>query len=202
MDILSFYYYKEFVNPNLKIKEIKQMIKGITGLNEKDIRLKLECDLDNNSGGLEELFWNRAKFKIYDASKYKTKLTRGIYETDITLDLYKKIEDLKKSVSEQTMIPMERIQFELNNMILENEKILDNYNLFNNELTVSITKELNKIKIKYPDSEEKQINIDLYSTGLEFLEDIGDISDISRINYNIKYKNKKLDLDNLDLFRN
>jgi len=197
MDILSFYYYKEFVNPNLKIKEIKQMIKGITGLNEKDIRLKLECDLNNNSGGQEELFWNRAKFKIYDASKYKTKLTRGIYETDITLDLYKKIEDLKKSVSEQTMIPMERIQFELNNMILENEKILDNYNLFNNELTVSITKELNKIKIKYPDSEEKQINIDLYSTGLEFLEDIGDISDISRINYNIKYKNKKLDLDNL-----
>ena len=200
MDILSFYYYKEFVNPNLKIKEIKQMIKGITGLNEKDIRLKLECYLDNNSDGQEELFWNRAKFKIYDASKYKTKLTRGIYETDITLDLYKKIEDLKKSVSEQTMIPMERIQFELNNMILENEKILDNYNLFNNELTVSITKELNKIKIKYPDSEEKQINIDLYSTGLEFLEDIGDISDISRINYNIKYKNKKLDLDNLMIY--
>ena len=173
------------------------MIKGIKGLNEKDIRLKLECDLDNNSDGQEELFWNNVGFKIYDASKYKTKLTRGIYETDITLDLYKKIEDLKKSVSEQTMIPIERIQFQLNNMILENEKILDNYNLFNNELTVSITKELNKIKIKYPDSEEKQINIDLYSTGLEFLEDIGDISDISRINYNIKYKNKKLDLDNL-----
>jgi len=200
MDILSFRYYKEFVNPNLKINDIKKMIKGITGLNEKDIRFKLECDLDNNSYGQEELFWNRAKFLIYDASKYKTKLTRGIYETDITLNLYKKIEDLKKSVSEQTMIPMERIQFELNNMILENEKILDNYNLFNNELSVSITKELNKIKIKYPDSEEKQINIDLYSTGLEFLEDIGDISDISRINYNIKYKNKKLDLDNLMIY--
>ena len=200
MDILSFYYYKEFVNPNLKIKEIKQMIKGITGLNEKDIRLKLECDLDNNSDGQEELFWNSVGFKIYDASKYKTKLTRGIYETDITLDLHKKIEDLKKSVSEQTMIPMERIQFELNNMILENEKILDNYNLFNNELTVSITKELNKIKIKYPDSEEKQINIDLYSTGLEFLEDIGGISGTSEINYNIKYKNKKLDLDNLMIY--
>ena len=200
MDILSFRYYKEFVNPNLKIKEIKQIIKGITGLNEKDIRFKLECDLDNNSYGQDELFWNRAKFLIYDASKYKTKLTRGIYETDITLDLYKKIEDLKKSVSEQTMIPMERIQFQLNNMILENKEILDNYNLFDNELSVSITKELNKIKIKYPDSEEKQINIDLYSTGLEFLEDIGDISDISRINYNIKYKNKKLDLDNLMIY--
>ena len=103
MDILSFYYYKEFVNPNLKIKEIKQMIKGITGLNEKDIRLKLECYLDNNSDGQEELFWNRAKFKIYDASKYKTKLTRGIYQTDVTLDLYKKIEDLKKVLVNKQM---------------------------------------------------------------------------------------------------
>ena len=149
------------------------MIKGITGLNEKDIRFKLECDLDNNSYGQEELFWNRAKFLIYDASKYKTKLTRGIYETDITLDLYKKIEDLKKSVSEQTMIPIERIQFQLNNMILENEKILDDYNLFDNKLSVSITKELNRIKIKYPDSEEKQIYTDLCNTGLDFLKDIG-----------------------------
>ena len=187
MDLLSFFDYKEFVNPNLKIKEIKQMIKGITGLNEKDIRLKLECDLDNNSGGLEELFWNRAKFKIYDASKYKTKLTRGIYQTNITLDLYKKIEDLKKSVSEQTMIPIERIQFQLNNMILENNKILDDYNLFDKKLSVSITKELNnQIKIKYPDSEEKQIYTDLCNTGLDFLKDIGGTSDISRINYNIK----------------
>ena len=198
MDILSFYYYKEFVNPNLKIKEIKQMIKGITGLNEKDIRLKLECDLNNNSDGQEELFWNRAKFKIYDASKYKTKLTRGIYQTNITLDLYKKIEDLKKSVSEQTMIPIERIQFQLNNMILENNKILDNYNLFDNKLSVSITKELNnEIRIKYPNSVEKQINTDLYNTVFEFLKDIGGISDTSRINYNMKYKNEKLDLDNL-----
>ena len=96
MDILSFRYHQEFVNPNLKIKEIKQMIKGIKGLNEKDIRLKLECDLDNNSDGQEELFWNSVGFKIYDASKYKTKLTRGIYQTNITLDLHKKIKDLKK----------------------------------------------------------------------------------------------------------
>ena len=195
---LSFFGYKEFVNPNLKIKDFNKMIKGKTGINEKDIRLKLECYLDNNSNGQEELFWNRAKFKIYDASKYKTKLTRGIYEKDITLDLHKKIEDLKRSVSEQTMIPMERIQFQLNNMILENEKILDNYNLFDKKLSVSITKELNnQIKIKYPDSEEKQIYTDLCNTGLEFLKDIGGTSDISRINYNIKYKNKILDLDNL-----
>ena len=96
------------------------------------------------------------------------------------------------------MIPIERIQFQLNNMILENEKILANYNLFDNKLSVSITKELNnEIRIKYPNSVEKQINTDLYNTVFEFLKYIGGISDTSRINYNMKYKNEKLDLDNL-----
>ena len=75
---------------------------------------------------------------------------------------------------------------------------MDNYNLFDNELSVSITKELNnEIRIKYPNSVEKQINTDLYNTVFEFLKDIGGISDTSRINYNMKYKNEKLDLDNL-----
>ena len=37
------------------------------------------------------------------------KLTRRLYETDITLDLNKKIEDLKKSVSEQTKVPIEKL---------------------------------------------------------------------------------------------
>ena len=198
MDLLSFFDYKEFVNPNLKIKEIKQMIKGITGINEKDLRFKLECGLDIYGYEEDYLFWNSVGFKLYDASKYKTKLTRGIYQTVIALDLHKKIEDLKKIVSEQTNVPIERIQFQLNNMILENEKILANYNLFDNKLSVSITKELNnQIKIKYPDSEEKQINTDIYNTGFEFLNDINCISNTSRINYNIKYKNEKLNLNNL-----
>ena len=68
---------------------------------------------------------------------------------------------------------------------------MDNYNLFDNELSVSITKELNnEIRIKYPNSVEKQINTDLYNTVFEFLKDIGGISDTSRINYNMKYKNE------------
>ena len=122
MNRLSFFDYKEFVNPNLKINEVKQMIKGITGINEKDLRFKLECGLDIYGYGEDYLFWNSVGFKIYDASKYKTKLTRGRYQTDVTLDLHKKIEDLKKSVSEQTNVPIERIQFELNNTILDNKK--------------------------------------------------------------------------------
>ena len=75
---------------------------------------------------------------------------------------------------------------------------MDNYNLFDNELSVSITKELNnEIRIKYPNSVEKKINTDLYSTGFELLNDINGISNSSRINYNIKYKNEKLNLNNL-----
>jgi len=66
------------------------MIKGITGINEKDLLFKLECGLDIYGYGEDYLFWNSVWFKIYDASKYKEKLTRGIYQTDITLDLHKK----------------------------------------------------------------------------------------------------------------
>ena len=68
---------------------------------------------------------------------------------------------------------MERLEFKLNNMILENNEILKDKNLFENKLSVNITKELNnQIKIKYPNSEEKQINTDIYNTGVEFLEEI------------------------------
>ena len=93
---LSFFYHKEFVNPNLTIKDVKQIIKNITGINEKDQRFKLTCNLEDNSPGENVLFWDSVKFQLYDASKYRAKLIRGIYEKDITLDLYKKIEDLKK----------------------------------------------------------------------------------------------------------
>ena len=64
---------------------------------------------------------------------------------------------------------MERLEFKLNNMILENNKILKDENLFQNKLSVTITKELNnQIKIKYPNSEEKQINTDYMILELNF----------------------------------
>ena len=79
------------------------MIKDISGINLKDPRFKLTYDFEKISSE-NDLFWDFVGFHYYDASKYSTVITRGKYSTPITLDLYKKIEGLKKSVSEQTKI--------------------------------------------------------------------------------------------------
>ena len=196
-DFISFYYHNEFINPNLKMKDAKKMIKDITGIDGNNLRFKLSFEFKSHHSD-ERLFWNEEKIDIYDITKYRAKLTRRIYEKDITLDLNKKIEDLKKSVSEQTKVPMERLEFKLNNMILENNKILKDENLFKNKLSINITKELNnQIKIKYPDSEEKQINTDIYNTGVEFLEEIQNnrIYYSKDIEYDLIHNKEKLNLD-------
>ena len=55
-------------------------------------------------------------------------------------------------------------------MILDNKENLDNYNLCEKRLSITIIKELNdQIKVKYPNSEELQINTDLCNTVFEFL---------------------------------
>ena len=109
----------------------------------------------------ENLFWSNAIIQVFDISEYKMKLTNRLYETDISLNLNKNIEDLKKSISEQTKVPIEKLQFKLNDMKIDNHTILKKENLFRDKLSVNIIKELNnQIKIKYPNSEEKQINTD------------------------------------------
>ena len=122
-DFISFYYHNEFINPKLTMKEAKKMIKDITGIDGNNLRFKLSFEFSSHYSD-ERLFWNDAKIEIYDITKYKAKLTRRIYERNITLDLNKKIEELKKSVSEQTKVPIERLEFKLNNKIFENYKIL------------------------------------------------------------------------------
>ena len=83
-------------------------------------------------------------------------------------------------------------------MKIDNHTILKKENLFRDKLSVNIIKELNnQIKIKYPNSEEKQINTDLCNTGIEFLEEIKGIKCSNDIKYDLIYKNKKLNLDDL-----
>ena len=197
MDFISFYYHNEFINPKLTMKEAKKMIKDITGIDGNNLRFKLSFEFSSHYSD-ESLFWNEAKIELWDITKYREKLTRRIYETNITLDLNKKIEELKKSVSEQTKVPIERIEFKLNNKILENYKILKDENLFKNKLSINITKELNnQIKLKYPNSEEKLINTDIYNTGVELLEEIqGNSIECSMdIKYDLIHNKKKLNLD-------
>ena len=188
--------YKELINPNLKVKDDKKIIKGITGISEENIRFKVSLNFFSMHLSEESLFWSPGELYFYDAGRYRTKLTRKLYETDIILDLNKNIKDLQKIVSEQTEIPKERIQFQLDNEILGEDIIPKDYNLFERKLSVTITKELNnKIKIKSPNSEELQIFTDLYNTGIEFLEDIqgNSIKSPADIKYELIYKNKRLD---------
>ena len=192
--------HKELMNPNLKVKDVKKVIKNITGIKETNQRIKLSFDFSKHSSE-ESLFWNHAIIHLYDAGRYKAKLTRNTYEsTFFNLDLNKKIEELKKIVSEQKKVPVERLQFKLDNMILDNEIIPKDFDLFERKLSITITKELsNKIKVKSPNSEELQIYTDLYNTGLEFLEDIqgNSIKSSLDIKYALMYKNERLDLNNM-----
>ena len=89
-DFISFYYHNEFINPKLTMKEAKKMIKDITGIDGNNLRFKLSFQFSSHHSD-ERLFWNDAKIEIYDITKYRAKLTRRIYEKDITLDLNKKI---------------------------------------------------------------------------------------------------------------
>ena len=194
--------HKEIFNPNLKIKDLKKIIEKQTGIDEKNLRYKLSFAFDMPSSD-ESLFWNSLKIEAntYDITKFEAKLTRLDYEEDILLDLNKKIRDLKKSLSEKTKVPIEKLQFQLNYNILSNEKILKDYDLFENKLSVIIIKEKNnQIKLKYPNSEEKQINTDLCNIGIEFLKEIQgntNIQNSNDIKYDLIYKNKKINLDDL-----
>ena len=70
------------------MNDVKKMIQAITGIDEKNQRFSLNF-----------LFWNKANLEIYNINNYRKKLTRRIYETNITLDLNKE-KRFKKSVRE------------------------------------------------------------------------------------------------------
>ena len=113
------------------------------------------------------------------------------------LNLDKKIEELKKMVFEQTKIPADRIEFYLNDKILPNDIILENFNLFENKLKITISKQMNDlIYIKF-NSEIKEIKTDLCNTGLEFLQQFQKEPVMKPyasldVKYNAFYKNRLL----------
>lgn len=147
----------------------------------------------------EELFWKYVTIQVYNAAEYRTGLTRNTYHEDIILDLNKKIGELKKIVSEQTKVPVHRIDFQIYQRELNDDIKISSYNLFEEKLLVKINKSsINKIKIKYPDNEIKEIKTDLYNTGMEFLEEIqGDkIIKNNDIEYYILFNNEKINVDN------
>ena len=197
----------EIINPNVKIKDAKTIIKNKTGIKEENQRFRVTHDFLGLTND-ETPFWDNFTIEIYDISKYRAKLKRNLYIEDVVLDLNKKIDQLKKQVFEQTKVPINRQQFYLDNQELSNDYSFKDHpfiNVFNDKIFVKITKQLDDvIYIKYPDSEIKEIKTDLYNTGLELLNQINNYSSdnddshfYSFINYNLFFKDYNLDLDNL-----
>ena len=204
MKEIQFSTCPEIIKPNLKIKDVKTIIKNKTGIREENQRFRISLDFSNQSNS-EQPFWDNFMMEIYDISQYRTKLQRNLYEKDVILDLNKKVEELKQMVFEQTKVPIERQQFylnfkELNNNWSFNEQF--NLDIFKDNIYIKITKQLNDIiYIKYPNSEIKEITTDLYSTGFELLKQINnytlDDNSYFEIKYNLFFKDKKLPFDDL-----
>lgn len=197
-DYLRLKYNSEFINPKLKIRELKKRIKEIAGIKEENQVFKLSCNFSYCND--DALFWDNVKLHYYDASKFNIEIKRKTYIKNAILDLNKNIEDLKKIVFNQTKIPIDRQIYLLNNKKLDDEINIKNQNLFSDNFAIKISKSpYDLIYVKYPYSKIEKINTNLYSTGFDFLESIqnNSIENYSHIFYNLIYNNKKLPLDNL-----
>ena len=203
MEEIKFSECPELINPNLKFKDIKRIIKEKKGIKEENQRFHVFFEFINFYA-YEYMdahsFWDNLTIKIYDKTRYHTLLKKDYYETDVILDLNRDIEQLKQMVFEQTKIPINRQKFYLD----DDEKSdlsLEKENLFEKKLSVKFTEQLNDvIYLKYPNSEIKKIKADLCTTGFELLQayvpDAVDL-DSSSIKYNLFYKNIKSPLTNL-----
>ena len=190
---------EQLFKPNLKVKEAKEIIKNATGIDEKNQRYQIL--INNMEMYDDELFWGKVYFQVYDSSIFKTRIRKNGFNKEVILKLNKKVEELKQMVFEQTKIPIDRQKFYLNELEINNNRIINNEGIFGNDnLTIKGSKILNDtLKIKYPNSEIKEIKTDLYNTGIELLEEIQNniINHSSDIKYNIINKNEKLRLDDM-----
>ena len=139
MEKIEFSDCPELINPNIKIKDVKRLIKNKTGIKEENQRFHVYFDyinffyikaMDNQS------FWENFKLKVYDKTRYNNHFTQHYYDTNVILDLNKKIGELKQMVFEQTKIPMSRQQFYLNDEKeeLDDGRTLETENLFQNRI--------------------------------------------------------------------
>ena len=195
--IRFFECYDQLFRRNLTIRELKKVIKDKTGIKENNQRFSIYFDYNIQEFDDEDFYFN-LKILVYDITHYKDNIRRELYWDLIVLDLNKRVEELKKMIYEKKQIPIERQQFSLWNKILSGKEILKDKDLFENNLSIKITKELNDlVYIKYPNSEIKLIRTDLYNTGLEFLEQVQNFSAEKSLKYIAFYKNKQIDFGNL-----
>lgn len=192
--IIYFLEHKELFNGNLLVKDVKKIIKDITGIEEENQRIKVSFKINED----DNYFWNYQPLLVYDKNNYNLRIKRDCYENHISLDLRKTVKELKQKIHKETKIPPGRQKFFLKNNELNDEYILENVDLFQYRLDVKIPKVLNNtIYLKYSNAEIKKIVTDLCNTGFELIKQIQ--NDLVNFNskYDLKYKNKILVLSDL-----
>ena len=192
---IFFLEHQELFDKNLLVKDVKKIIKNITGIKEENQRIKVSFNINDD----DNYFWNFQHILVYDITNFNLSFRKDSYETNIFLDLNKKIEELKRSIFEQTKIPINRQKLFLNNIELINEYTLVNEDLFKNNLELKINKESkDSIYIKYPNSKIKIIKTDFCNTGYELIKQINPYNfDKLNLKHGLLYKNKYISLSDL-----
>ena len=95
---ISFSNHPELINPNLKVKDIKKIIKDQIGISEENLRFRVAFDDLKGEYGDEQPFWHYFIIEVFDISHYETNLVRDIYSKEIYLDLNKKVGELKQII--------------------------------------------------------------------------------------------------------
>lgn len=192
---IAFLVHQELFNKKLLVKDVKKIIKNITGIKEENQRIKVSFNINDDN----DYFWNYQHILVYDITNFNLSFRKDSYETNIFLDLNKKIEELKRSIFEQTKIPINRQKLFLNNIELINEYTLVNEDLFKNNLELKINKESkDSIYIKYPNSKIKIIKTDFCNTGYELIKQINPYNfDKLNLKHGLLYKNKYISLSDL-----
>ena len=86
---IPFLQHKELFKENLSVKDVKEIIKDITGIEEKNQKIKIFFDLNEDY----DYFWNYQSLLVYDKTNYNLKIKRDSYESNISLDLRKKLKN-------------------------------------------------------------------------------------------------------------
>ena len=186
--VIHFLEHKELFNDNLLVKDVKKIIKEITGIQEENQNIKVSFKINKD----DDYFWNYQPILVYDKTNYDLTIKRDCYEKKISLDLRKNVKELKQKIHKETNIPTERQKFFLGNSELYDEYILENVDLFNNRLHVEIPKVIKNIIYLKNSNIEKKIETDLCNTGFELIKQVQNNFDNYDSKYYLIYTNKIL----------
>ena len=206
METIKFSDCPELIDPDLKMKDIKKIIKDKTGITEENQRIHVYFNffdfwawksLDESS------FWSNFKMNIYDATRYYAKIKKKFYETEVILDLTKKIKELKQLIFAQKKFKIDSLEFRIGDFSPREDDVLSNYNLFDGKLSIEVKNKIlnDVINVQYPNSDSTEITTDLSNTGIELLEEIGGIENVMTPDFRVKYdlyqNNKKIPLEDV-----